>query len=63
MKGMIFWSIVYIAELTLCLAAAAVVGVDDFKRLSKHTITSRSVRGNADAANLGGVVGANFWLV
>jgi hypothetical protein len=58
MKGMIFWSIVYIAELTLYLAAAAVVGVDDCKRLSKHTTTSRSVRGNVDGANLGGVVGA-----
>jgi hypothetical protein len=60
MKRMIFWSIVYIAELTLYLAAAAVVGVDDCKRLSKHTTTSRSVRENVDAANLGEVVGAKF---
>jgi hypothetical protein len=59
MKGIIFWSIVYIAELTLCLAATAVVGVDDCKRLSKHT-TSHSIRGNVDAASLGGIVGARF---
>jgi hypothetical protein len=60
MKGIIFWSIVDIAELTLYLAVAAVVGIGDCKRLSKYTTTSRSVRGNVDAANLGRVVGTRF---